>query len=406
MQEPIDRFYKELPLINNFSEASDRRHYHDVPSGWYVVATDIVNSTAAVRDNNYKSVNILGASPIAAILNLCDRNSIPFVFGGDGAFICIPPELVSDCRQVLSACRNIGFEAYGLELRAAIIPVSYLYDMGKPLRVARFRASENFVQALFMGEGMAFSDMVLKSDDHTHAQFHITEAMYSSNVNFKGLECRWKEVSHKEKEVITLLVYANSYPGTAGSTYADVIQELRDLFGFDFGTNPIDPSALSMNLSISELMGETKLRTFGMGPFERLKYMIKTQIEILAGKVFMKLGYRSSKTDWSRYKSDLSLNSDYRKFDDMLRVVITGKKEQREKLESYLNEQFEKSKLAFGIHVSDAAMITCMVFQYHRDHIHFVDGSNGGYVMASRQLKKQLKALNEAMEGQESGEIS
>lgn len=392
MQEAIDRFYEELPLISDFSEASERGIYRDLPSDWFIVATDIVNSTAAVRDNNYKSVNILGASPIAALLNLTDRNSLPFAFGGDGAFICIPPELVEPSRKILSSCRKIGSEGYGLELRAAIIPVSYIYEMGKPLQVARFKASDNFIQALFMGEGIAYTDSILKSEDEKHEQFQVRESEHSPQVNFEGLECRWKEVSHSDKEVITLLVYANPRKDT-GTIYRDVMQKLRELFGFDFGTNPINPNALSMNFSFSELMGETKLRTFGMGLFDRLKYMIKIQIEILTGKIFMKLGYKSSKTDWSLYKSDLSLNSDYRKFDDMLRIVITGKKKKRKELEEFLDELFESSKVAYGIHVTDAAMVTCMVFEYHRAHIHFVDGSDGGYVMASRQLKEQMKAL-------------
>lgn len=392
MQEAIDRFYEELPLISDFSEASERGIYRDLPSDWFIVATDIVNSTAAVRDNNYKSVNILGASPIAALLNLTDRNSLPFAFGGDGAFICIPPELVEPSRKILSSCRKIGSEGYGLELRAAIIPVSYIYEMGKPLQVARFKASDNFIQALFMGEGIAYTDSILKSEDEKHEQFQVRESEHSPQVNFEGLECRWKEVSHSDKEVITLLVYANPRKDT-GTIYRDVLQKLRELFGFDFGTNPINPNALSMNFSFSELMGETKLRTFGMGLFDRLKYMIKIQIEILTGKIFMKLGYKSSKTDWSLYKSDLSLNSDYRKFDDMLRIVITGKKKKRRELEEFLDELFESSKVAYGIHVTDAAMVTCMVFEYHRAHIHFVDGSDGGYVMASRQLKEQMKAL-------------
>ena len=183
------------------------------------------------------------------------------------------------------------------------------------------------------------------------------------------------------------------------------MQKLRELFGFDFGTNPIDPAALSMNISLSGLMGETKLRTFGLGLIDRWKYIIKTHIEILTGKIFMKLGYKSSKTDWSLYKSDLSLNSDYRKFDDMLRVVITGKKQKRQQLEKYLDEQFESSNLAYGIHITDAAMVTCMVFEYHRAHIHFVDGSDGGYVMASRQLKEQMKALENSLVKNEGGAL-
>lgn len=391
-----DQFYNELPLIDDFSDASDIEHYHDLPHDWFIVATDIVNSTAAVRNQNYKSVNILGASPIAAMLNLGDRNSIPFVFGGDGALICIPPAMLTDAREILSSCRSIGYQAYDLELRAAIIPVSYLYEMGNPLKVARFKASGNFVQALFMGEGIAYSDRILKSSNSNHERFHIKEAAYSPHVNFEGLECRWKEVKHSEKEVITLLVYANPKKGSTKQTYTEIIQKLRDLFGFDFGTNPIDPKSLSMNFSLRQLMGETKLRTFGMNFFERLKYIIRMEVEVLTGKLFMKLGYKSSKTDWSRYKKDLSINSDYRKFDDMLRVVITGETGKRKKLEEYLDKQFEASKLAYGMHITDAAMVTCMVFEYQQDHIHFVDGSNGGYVMASRQLKEQIKALNTA----------
>ncbi|MGK7370264.1 MAG: DUF3095 family protein, partial [Candidatus Halalkalibacterium sp. M3_1C_030] len=227
-------------------------------------------------------------------------------------------------------------------------------------------------------------------------RFHIKEAAYSPHVNFEGLECRWKEVKHSEKEVITLLVYTNPQKGNTKQTYTEIIKKLRDLFGFDFGTNPIDPKSLSMSFSLRQLMGETKLRTFGMNFFERLKYIIRMEVEVLTGKLFMKLGYKSSKTDWSRYKKDLSINSDYRKFDDMLRVVITGETGKRKKLEEYLDKQFEASKLAYGMHITDAAMVTCMVFEYQQDHIHFVDGSNGGYVMASRQLKEQIKALNTA----------
>lgn len=395
MQESIDPFYADLPVIDDFSGASIIEKYHDLPRDWYIVASDIVNSTAAIEDNNYKSVNILGASPIAAMLNLVDKNSIPFVFGGDGSLLCIPPELVEPAREILSSCRNIGFKAYDLELRAALIPITYLYDNAKTIKIARFRVSEEYTQALFIGDGVAFSDYILKSKNHE--LFQVTEANHSAKVNFNGLECRWKEVKHTDKEVITLLVYTKPEWNETGEGYAEVIQKLRELFGFDFGTNPIDPAALSMHLSFSELMGETKLRTFGMSLFQRFKYIFKTQIKILTGKIFMKFGYKSSKTDWSRYKSDLALNSDYRKFDDMLRVVIAGKTEQREKLVKFLDQQFEQSRLAYGIHITDAAMVTCMVFQYHKDHIHFVDGSNGGYVMASRQLKSQMKKLEQTI---------
>jgi hypothetical protein len=61
--------------------------------------------------------------------------------------------------------------------------------------------------------------------------------------------------------------------------------------------------------------------------------------------------------------------------------------------EKFLDKLFKQSKPAYGIHITDAAVVTCPVFQYHKNHIHFVDGSNGGYAMASKQLKEQIKNL-------------
>ncbi|MDZ7682832.1 MAG: DUF3095 family protein [Fodinibius sp.] len=150
-----------------------------------------------------------------------------------------------------------------------------------------------------------------------------------------------------------------------------------------------------MNLSFSKLMGEAKFRTFGKSWFKRIGYILRVQLQTVIGKVLMALNYETSATDWSLYRSDMARNSDYRKFDDMLRVVISGSTEQRQQLEQFLEEQYQQGKLAYGIHITDAAMITCMVFQYHRDHVHFVDGKDGGYVSASKGLKQRLADLKE-----------
>jgi hypothetical protein len=34
-------------------------------------------------------------------------------------------------------------------------------------------------------------------------------------------------------------------------------------------------------------------------------------------------------------------------------------------------------------------MITCLVFQYEKEHVHFVDGADGGYANAARDLKER-----------------
>lgn len=255
------------------------------------------------------------------------------------------------------------------------------------LNVARFRVSEHCVQALFSGGGINMAEQILKEESNSGVHIELPEETVSAD--FSGLECRWNEVHSSGREIITLLVHCHVALDGLNSPYEVVLDKMRALFGFDEATNPIDPDALSMTFSFKELMGETRLRTFGKTLFRRILYLLKTKLQILLGKLFMRLGYRSSATDWGLYKQDLALNADHRKFDDMMRVVISGTTAQRRELEQFLEEQYQQGRLAYGLHVSEAAIITCMVFKYHRKHIHFIDGSGGGYVEAARDLKRR-----------------
>lgn len=49
----------------------------------------------AIRSGLYKAVNILGVSVITAVVNVAKPLTIPYMFGGDGASLCIPPALVT-----------------------------------------------------------------------------------------------------------------------------------------------------------------------------------------------------------------------------------------------------------------------------------------------------------------------
>ena len=48
----------------------------------------------------------------------------------------------------------------------------------------------------------------------------------------------------------------------------------------------------------------------------------------------------------------------------------------------------KKGWIAYGIHPSDSALMTCQ-FDAFADgkHMHFIDGGNGGYAMAAKGLK-------------------
>lgn len=45
------------------------------------------------------------------------------------------------------------------------------------------------------------------------------------------------------------------------------------------------------------------------------------------------------------------------------------------------------------MHKSREALVTCIVRSFTGNHMHFVDGSDGGYALAARGLKAQLNSL-------------
>jgi hypothetical protein len=83
--------------------------------------------------------------------------------------------------------------------------------------------------------------------------------------------------------------------------------------------------------------------------------------------------------------------TDSEKFDDMLRMTFAANTSDRIKLEAYLKAQHQEGKLCYGIHITNRALMTCLVFERMGSQVHFVDAADGGYAMAAIGLKKQLK---------------
>ena len=63
----------------------------------------------------------------------------------------------------------------------------------------------------------------------------------------------------------------------------------------------------------------------------------------------------------------------------------------RGEIERYLETERAADAIVYGLHASGAALITCFIRDYAGDHVHFVDGSDGGYALAARELKRRWK---------------
>uniref|UniRef100_UPI003D0E0E9F DUF3095 family protein n=1 Tax=Arcobacter sp. TaxID=1872629 RepID=UPI003D0E0E9F len=130
----------------------------------------------------------------------------------------------------------------------------------------------------------------------------------------------------------------------------------------------------------------TEASVFSSNIFSKFFMIIRLLIENLLGVILMKY----SLGQWGNYKNRIIRTTDTEKFDDMLRMVISTDKTQTKKLEEYLEKEFANKKLIYGIHKSNSSLMTCLIFERHGKHIHFIDGSNGGYSAAAKELKSRL----------------
>lgn len=94
-------FYAELQSFDDFEAVSDLTRYTPAPDDWLVVIADIKGSTQAISEGRYKDVNMVGAACITAVLNVTRNHEIPYVFGGDGATLMVPPDTLPRVRRLV-----------------------------------------------------------------------------------------------------------------------------------------------------------------------------------------------------------------------------------------------------------------------------------------------------------------
>jgi hypothetical protein len=58
---------------------------------------------------------------------------------------------------------------------------------------------------------------------------------------------------------------------------------------------------------------------------------------------------------------------------------------------AWLDVAYQQGQVFYGCHQTHSAVITCLVAQTGVEHVHFVDSAEGGYAMAAKQLKAQIK---------------
>lgn len=370
-------FYLNLKQIDDLYSLSNNEFYESAPKDWFVVVSDVIGSTKAIEAGKYKEVNMVGALSIISILNIKKSLDIPFVFGGDGSFLLIPKSIYNQTAQALLAVKKIAKESYSLNLRVGIISIEEIIKRHKQILITKYKVSKDYTQALIKGGGLELCDELLKSSDEYLIKEKVDDTF---KLDISGLECRWKAIKTPKEENLSIIIKAFDE-----SHYEKILRDLDEILGNNTLRHPIIDENLKLSFKSKELNVEASIYS--------KSYIIKHLIS-LKFKLINALGaylIKNKVSLWGNYKDKIIKTADTEKFDDMLRMVVATSFEQTKKLETYLEDESKNKNLEYGLHKSDSSLMTCLIFQRHGKHIHFVDGSNGGYASAAKNLKNSLK---------------
>ncbi len=396
-QTPQDssRFYADLPIRDSFLEVAQARNFSPAPEDWHILLSDVVSSTKAINEGRYKDVNIVGAATLIAVLNAVEGFDIPFVFGGDGATLLVPAELLEVVKPVLVSTRHMARDAFALDLRVGVVPVTAVREAGLELNIAKVRLSERFNLAAFSGGGLGYADSLVK-DPREGEPYRLEADEDRGAADFSGLECRWNPVPSKRGEIVSLLVAGMSDSSDVNAhIYRQVIEEIDAIFGDEHDFHPVSNDLLSLSFTQLGHMSEYLLKNFRSSPTLKKLKLASMQIGTRLGDFAMRHKINLPPVRWGRYRDDIVRNSDYRKFDEMIRMVISADAAQRSRLDAYLEKRYQNREVAYGTHVADSALLTCLIFEREGGHLHFVDGANGGYAQAAVGLKERIKSLQQ-----------
>lgn len=378
----MKNFYEKMPSFTDYNELMNPKHYQSIPQDWFIVLTDIKGSTQAVQDGRYRDVNMVGSMAIASILNEI-KQSLPFVFGGDGSTILIPPEAHSVVLTQMKNCIFLAQSKFKLNLRVAIIPMSKIYELNSRIDVAKYELSNKNYIAQFRGGGIDIAEKLTKIENSPY----LINSTNEDYPNLEGLTCRWSPLKNDKGSILTLIIKPYSeevipkiLESIKNISKSESFQQLSPVKMHNLTASWPPPMHLEAKATVKK---ESYLKT----------YLI-TLITNMLVYIFVKFNINTKDFSISKYKEETVSNSDYKKFDDTLRLVIDCSKEHTEEILGYLKTLENKNLISYGFCISEEAVMTCMVFsKENNDHIHFIDGAKGGYTLAAKVLKNKVKNL-------------
>ena len=374
-------FYSGIPAFDDFGRLMDPSLYRPLPDGWLIGTADIVRSTEAIANQRYKAVNMAGAAVIAAMTNAMELRDFPFVFGGDGASFAVAAADREIAERALAETAAWVKEALDLTMRVALIPIAAIRAEGLDVSVARYAPSPNVSYAMFEGGGLKWADAAMK-----RGAFAVPQAPRGSHPDLTGLSCHFSEIMSARGVMLSILVVPH---GEDKSAFRAVIERMLALVEMSpEGGRPIPPQGPPRRWPAPGVDYVARTRQRGPLWWRRIVVTGWTLWLYVLFRFNLRVGGFSAPV----YMREVVENSDFRKYDDGLRMVIDCSPPTARAIETLLTRAADMGTIRYGLHRQDAALMTCFSLpQAQAGHFHFIDGARGGYASAAVALKAAME---------------
>lgn len=374
----LEQIHAALPQLTRFAQVGDPGAYAPLPDDWLVGLSDVIDSTEAISAGRYKAVNLAGAGTIAAVLNAMEGGLRLFVFGGDGARLIIPPDQAERAADALSRVAMWAKRDLGLDLRVGMTPIATIRAAGYDVRAAFWQASEDLDYAMFSGGGLEWVEAELKAGG-----FAIPPAEEDRDPDLTGLSCQWGAIKPSSGRIVSLIVQAG--PESTGDEFSAAVTRTIELLESASGLNPLPPEGPRVRWPGSAIGLQARVAKANRPLWQRrLHSLVSAAFAWLVFTFQLPLGGFAP----DRYRREVASNSDFRKFDDGLKMTLNCVPEVIDRLRAHLEDAAASGAVRYGLHVQDEALITCIVPTVMRpDHVHFLDGGGGGYAAAARNIR-------------------
>ena len=379
-------FYRDIKALTlPIAEVFQSQYFLEVPEDWFIIVADIQNSTAAVTSGKHNDVNLVAAGSLIAALNIAREKNveIPFFFSGDGGMLLAPKELVNDIIAGLLVHNENSIKNFGLSMHIGSVSLKTVLSTGAAVKISKVQIGLGLHKAVIIGNGLKFAEQQIKQG--SAAQEEIS-AGYT--LNMTGLECRWDKVKppRDENEIVCYLIESKDQEKQA-EVYRNILRKMDEIYGSLETRSPLSPNRLKLLLNLQKVQKEMLVKH---GRW-KIDYFISSFFKTFLGLFYFRNNLKFANIRGKEYLLQLIANADTLTIDGRINTIISGGQKKRKQFLEYLAQQEAEGNLIYGHHISKESIMTCYIENMDSNHIHFVDGSDGGYTEAAKELKKKLK---------------